>query len=82
MYLVIFRDNFCSFWLKTYMYVVTRDLNCLNEMIQMWGHNNICCDPSSEPSNEMNKAYNGNKYNVKALQALQDAPPLRLHQAK
>ena len=36
-YLVIIRDNFCQFCTKTY--VVTPHLNCLNETVQMRGHN-------------------------------------------
>ena len=36
-YLVIIRDNFCYFCIKTY--VVTPHLKCLNEMVQMRGHN-------------------------------------------
>ena len=36
-YLVIIRDNFVLILHKTY--VVTLHLNCLNEMIQMSGHN-------------------------------------------
>ena len=38
-YLVIIRDNFCFFYIKTY--VVTPHLNRLNETVQMRGHN-IC----------------------------------------
>ena len=34
---MIIRDNFCIFWLKTY--VVTPHLNRLNKMVQMRGHN-------------------------------------------
>ena len=36
-YLVIIEDIFCLFYIKTY--VVTRHLNCLDEMVQMRGHN-------------------------------------------
>ena len=36
-YLVIIRDNFYLFCIKTY--VVTPHLNCLNETVQMKGHN-------------------------------------------
>ena len=36
-YLVIIRDNFCKFCMKTYD--VTPHLNRLNEMVQMKGHN-------------------------------------------
>ena len=36
-YLVIIRDNFCYFFLKTY--VVTPHLNRLDETVQMRGHN-------------------------------------------
>ena len=36
-YLAIIRDNFCLFCIKTY--VVTPHLNCLDETIQMRGHN-------------------------------------------
>ena len=38
-YLMIIRDIFCQFWLKTY--VSTPYLNCLDETVQMGGHN-IC----------------------------------------
>ena len=37
MYLVVMRDNFCSFCMK--IYVVTTQLNRLNETVQMRGHN-------------------------------------------
>ena len=36
-YLVIIRDNFCQFCIKTY--VVTPQLNRLDETVQMRGHN-------------------------------------------
>ena len=36
-YLVIIRDNFCQFFIKTY--VVTLHLNRLDETVQMRGHN-------------------------------------------
>ena len=36
-YLVIIRDNFCQFYIKTY--VVTPHLNRLIETVQMRGHN-------------------------------------------
>ena len=35
--LVIIRDNFCQFCTKTY--VVTPHMNCLDETVQMRGHN-------------------------------------------
>ena len=36
-YLVIIRDNFCIFCFEPY--VVTPHLNCLDETVQMRGHN-------------------------------------------
>ena len=36
-YVVIIRDNFCQFYIKSY--VVTPHLNRLDEMVQMRGHN-------------------------------------------
>ena len=36
-YLVIIRDNFCKFCIKTF--VVTPHLNRLDETVQMRGHN-------------------------------------------
>ena len=36
-FLVIIRDNFCTFCIKTY--VVTPHLNRLDETVQMRGHN-------------------------------------------
>ena len=33
------RDNFCKFCIKTYDFVVTLHLNCLDETVQMRGHN-------------------------------------------
>ena len=36
-YVVIIRDNFCQFCIKSY--VVTSHLNRLDEMVQMRGHN-------------------------------------------
>ena len=36
-YLMIIRDNFCWFCINSY--VVTPHLNCLNETVQMMGHN-------------------------------------------
>ena len=36
-YLVMIMDNFCYFSINTY--VVTPNLNCLDETVQMRGHN-------------------------------------------
>ena len=36
-YMVVIRDNFCKFCIKTY--VVTPHLNCLKETVQIRGHN-------------------------------------------